>query len=280
MRLHPPPPPARLPLPPGAQTVSDMDAPGSSRRPRWVAPAVAASVALLVVAVFPRQVADALASTGVPLPSPVVSSLQAAGVPLQGESEVFEFLHRDGNDAPVTWHDCTIDWVFDPAAAPDGSFAVISEAFDEASALSGVRFRYAGEVSELPQQGWVPERRDGGRFAPVVVAWASPASTTALTGAENAVALPAVIDDEDGKRLVGGAIVFNRDTAGRLPRDFSRGSSLGAVALHEIGHLLGLAHVDDRSSLMHGGGRDWRFALTEGDRDGFAAAGAHCSAAR
>lgn len=249
--------------------------PPAARRPRWMVLAAVALAAAVPIVVFPQQIADGIVASGVSLPSPVVETLNVAGIPLQNQSTAFDVLYRNPDGSPVTWKTCTVQWVYDPSGAPSGAFAVITEAFTKASDLTGIDFVYAGEVQALPQQGWAPARQGEG-FEPVQVVWASPASTDVLTGAENAVALPAVLESSEGSALVGGAIVFNRETAGRLSLDFERGSGLGAVALHEIGHLVGLAHVQESASLMHPGGRQWRFGLTEGDRAGFAAMGHHC----
>ena len=47
-----------------------------------------------------------------------------------------------------------------------------------------------------------------------------------------------------------GSVALNREAAVTLPLDFSSGASLGAVLLHEIGHVVGLQHVGPSTQIM------------------------------
>ena len=47
------------------------------------------------------------------------------------------------------------------------------------------------------------------------------------------------------------------------------------VLAHEIGHVVGLDHVDDPDHLMHGGNDGYRDVLGPGDIEGFAIAGSN-----
>jgi predicted Zn-dependent protease len=47
-----------------------------------------------------------------------------------------------------------------------------------------------------------------------------------------------------------------------------------AVILHELGHVLGLGHVEDPTHLMHGVSTEHNTTLTAGDRAGLAKLGA------
>ncbi len=49
-------------------------------------------------------------------------------------------------------------------------------------------------------------------------------------------------------------MALNSEAAVNLPLDFSSNASLGAVVLHEIGHVVGLQHVGPSTQIMSAGG--------------------------
>jgi hypothetical protein len=76
-----------------------------------------------------------------------------------------------------------------------------------------------------------------------------------------AVGIPFSGSGTSDLRWVGGLIVV--DAHAGLRAGFGSGYGVGVVLQHEIGHVLGLAHVGDRSQLMYSGPaldvsvRDW-----------------------
>ena len=73
--------------------------------------------------------------------------------------------------------------------------------------------------------------------------------------------------------FVTGQVVLNADKT-LLPMFEDRHASWGAVLLHELGHLVGLDHVDDPAQLMAPTPGFGEVVLGEGDRAGLAAVGA------
>ena len=84
------------------------------------------------------------------------------------------------------------------------------------------------------------------------------------------------VTDGGGRRAyVTGQVVFDRADLGQLAPGFGTGRVRGNLVLHELGHLVGLDHVDDRSQMLHttvhGATPD---GYAAGDRAGLARLGA------
>ena len=193
---------------------------------------------------------------GVDVPSqPVEASAQRLGEPAiapggQG-GYAFTMTHPDGS--PVTFDPCRpIHVVVRPDHEPQGGRALLLRALGELSAVTGLRFVDDGATSEAltqPRPSYQPQRY-GDRWAPVLVAWSTPAETPLLDGDVLGRAGPTPFaTDAETTRYVTGQAVFNGpalDAQLRLGQD----DKARAVLLHELGHLVGLAHVEDAFQVM------------------------------
>jgi hypothetical protein len=85
-------------------------------------------------------------------------------------------------------------------------------------------------------------------------------------------ASPGRFRDPDGRgpRLVTGTVVLDRLGASGLPLD--SGGAL-TVLLHELGHLVGLGHVEDEDDIMHATSGRHTPEYTPGARRGLHALG-------
>jgi len=107
-------------------------------------------------------------------------------------------------------------------------------------------------------------------WEPVLVTLTTPEEVGWLTPDDRALAVPVAIDQV----FVTGQVLLNGDEA--LETDFaSRDDSWGSTLLHEVGHLVGLDHVDDPEQLMYPYPLAGIAEFGDGDLLGLAALGAH-----
>jgi hypothetical protein len=210
--------------------------------------------------------------------SDVAEVAGVAGIRVDGPARAQGFALwsvRDDGTA-VRWDPCsTIDWVVATRDAPGDALALAAEAFTRVSAATGLSTRFLGATDEAPRADrplTVPAA-GGRRWAPVLVAWAPPhAGDLPLRDSDRGVSVPVAVDGV----FVTGQIVLNAQA--ELDSDFGdRASSWGATLVHEIGHLVGLDHVDDPAQLMHRFPVAGPVAFSDGDLAGLQRVGARAA---
>ena len=151
-------------------------------------------------------------------------------------------------------------WVQGPGQAPPGGQEVVRRAFAELSTHTGLQFVEDGGTDEPPAESrpLVQPARYGERWAPVPVDWATEATAPRLAGRVAGYAGPDVADD-GGRLLVSGQVVLDRDDLA-YPGDGGVKAFAYYAVLHELGHLVGLAHVDEPELLMYPQGHIASFA--------------------
>ncbi|WP_233517623.1 matrixin family metalloprotease [Geodermatophilus marinus] len=162
---------------------------------------------------------------------------------------------QDDGVRPVAYDPCRpVHYVLRPGNAPPGGDALVHEAFARVSAVTGLVFVHDGSTDEVPapdRAAFQPERY-GDRWAPVLVSWQTEAEApdfaTEVAGrAGSTAAAP-----PGGPRvLVTGTVDLDAAEFGRLLAD-ERGTAVArGILLHEVAHLVGLAHVSDPAQLMY-----------------------------
>jgi hypothetical protein len=185
-------------------------------------------------------------------------------------------LQADGV-TPVAYDPCrTIHYVMRPDGAPDGGEEVVRSALDRLSEVTGLQFIDDGTTDEpttIDRPIFQPERY-GDRWAPVLIAWETEEQNPALAGDTVGQAGSTAVSLGKGPRMfVTGTVSLD---AGRMPEilSFRDGEKTArAIVLHELGHLVGLAHVDDPDQLMYPEARREVPDFAAGDLTGLAALG-------
>lgn len=201
------------------------------------------------------------------------------GTPPPGTgSTAFALQQLAGADQPFVAYDpCRpVHYVIRPDNAVPGGESLISEAISAVSAASGLQFIYDGTTTEAPadeRDAFQPERY-GKRWAPVLITWSTPEETPGLAGniagdggstAVQAPGRPLV--------LVAGQVRLDApDMAGIMAGRPDGPTQVRAIIMHELGHVLGLDHINDPSQLMHPDNTGLH-DFADGDRAGLALLG-------
>lgn len=189
-------------------------------------------------------------------PTPqTASSDEPLGVPSPAPlSDSFLFMSTQSDDVtPVAYDPCReIHVVINGRTVPTGAERVVHEAIDEISAITGLQFVIEGEVDEVPvaqRETYQPDRY-GDRWAPVLVAWSDPEELPELSDVAG-FGGSAPVDVDGTSVYVSGIVALNGPSFNRFMASPNGSELARAVVLHELGHLLGLAHVDDAAQLMY-----------------------------
>ena len=154
---------------------------------------------------------------------------------------------------PVRWNPCEpVRWTVNPAGAPQGGMEVLRDAVARIAATSGTQWVYVGPTTTEPTGAVLP-RAAQASYPPVLLGWTDTSSDLLRDQPAGVLAMTRTawfgVQRSDGSKVAATrAAVIAFDRSDRLPL---RGPvSWEAVALHELGHTMGLAHVGDRRQLM------------------------------
>ncbi len=195
------------------------------------------------------------------------------------DPRAYAFFRTGPRGGPVTWDPCLhIQLVVNSRSAPPGADALLSEAVARVNEASGLTLEIAGPTTQEPDPDLTARElsrgRPGGVRAPVLVAWTTPEVFPQLGGATAGIGGPVTLlaNPLDQAKYVGGSVELDGPQLSGILRHPNGHAEARAVVMHELGHLVGLDHVDSSSQLMApDGGRVTEFAA--GDRAGLALLG-------
>jgi hypothetical protein len=168
--------------------------------------------------------------------------------------------------------------VVNSAAAPPGADALLTEAADRVAEASGLRLEVVGPTTQKPD--WEVTARElrsgrpGTARGPVLVAWTTPEQIPKLQG--SVVGLGGAVWQEgsgfDRAKYIGGTVYLDGPQLATILRRPNGHAQARAVVMHELGHLVGLDHVDNEAEIMAPkGSRVTEFGM--GDRAGLSLLG-------
>lgn len=169
---------------------------------------------------------------------------------------------RTSTGEPVAWDPCrAIAYQVNPVGAPPGWERLVREAVAELSADGDVRFVDQGVSAER-------DFLDRPPTAPVLIGWGASAEYAELEGAVAGFGGATSLQVEDLRRYVTGAVLLDSEDYAEMAAG-GRQDAMRLILVHELLHVLGLGHVEDRRQLMATSYLD-QDGLGAGDRAGLA----------
>lgn len=222
--------------------------------PNGPAPAVQPSTGHVQVT-FADQADVWFAHVGRPTPSVESAVRLGTPAPVTVTSDSFRFLGggRSSSGQVAAYDPCRpIHYVISDGA-PDGADRLVKAAIGRTSKATGLKFVDDGATDEAPSErrnAFQPNRY-GDRWAPVLIAWTTPTQVPDLkgdvvgTGGSAAVAV-------SGRApvYVSGQVALDAPQIAQVLTRPRGNAIVQGIIEHELGHLVGLDHVDDPTQLM------------------------------
>jgi Matrixin len=170
----------------------------------------------------------------------------------------YNFLEMN-KKSPVAYDPCRpIHYVIRDRDTPTGGDQLVRQAVAAVSKATGLQFIDDGMTTEAPsaKRAWYQPTRYGDKWAPVLLAWTDPKETPELVGAVTGLGgsqsfwYGGPLNKGNSVYLTGAVSLDAPQMTEIEARPDGKGIDL-AVVEHELGHLVGLAHVNDPTQIMN-----------------------------
>lgn len=170
-------------------------------------------------------------------------------------SEAHRWINTGPDGSPASYDPCRpIHYVTRLQGAPPGGAAAVSSAVAAVSAATGLRFVDDGATDEAPSGQRAPFQPDryGDRWVPVLIAWVTPAEAPDFASDVAGQAGSLALTGQNGRSVfVTGQIELDRAKFAAILQQPLGAAAARLIVMHELGHLVGLAHVNDPAELMY-----------------------------
>jgi hypothetical protein len=192
----------------------------------------------------------------------------------------YVIVEHTGQGAAITYDPCRpIHYVIRDLNTPRNGDRLVREAIAAVSAATGLVFVDDGASSETPTKdrpAFQPDRY-GPRWAPVLIAWTNPQEAPDLrgdtTGTGGSQSVTVTVGSNSETAYVTGSVDLDAPQLRQIESDEGT-AGVRAVVEHELGHVVGLDHVQDKNQLMYPESRTSVNDYQTGDRRGLALLGA------
>lgn len=176
-----------------------------------------------------------------------------APVPAPADGSFAYIGRQTDGTTPVTWSPCRpIHYVVRTTNASSDGPGLLRSALDEISRDSGLIFVDDGTTDENPSAAraiYQPDRY-GERWAPVLISWVTEKEDPDMTSEVLGITRPRSSFTGDGTEVwVSGQVALNADLIATVQKKLGV-KATRTVFLHELGHLVGLDHVQAAKAVM------------------------------
>ena len=161
----------------------------------------------------------------------------------------YAFLQTQrGSDEPVTYNPCRpIRYEVNPQGAPEDHMLLVQGSIARLEAASGFVFEYVGPSASRNFLARALTGQD-----PVLIGWATPDELPELAGDVAGIGGSTMISLGAARReYVTGMVALDAEAFDRLMGSSAGRGQAAAILDHELGHLVGLDHVEDPGELMY-----------------------------